>query len=314
MRTGGGLVVLSFRRPRTLKPKGNSPCHFVYACCWRVCFAASVCAARVGAVEVDSRATSSASSRDAAHAERVPRGLRRARPPLLAAARRLRHQAELDDAEQRITATETITYHNNSPDTLSLPLAATRSEHLRARSEANRRAPRRLYATPEPGDESPSRPRPLLDARPPAHAGHLRGRPPRHGRARRARRRAPLHRRPHDDADRFAAAARAGQESVVHGRLELHDQRREALGGRTGYEFFEEDGNYIYDDRAVVPAHGGLHGLCGLAAQAVPRHGRVHAGVRQLQVHLTVPDDHVVAATGALQNADEVLSQRSASV
>jgi hypothetical protein len=57
--------------------------------------------------------------RIAAHPDHDPHRLRRAGPRLLAAARRLQIRATLDEANRAISGAETITYHNNSPDTLN---------------------------------------------------------------------------------------------------------------------------------------------------------------------------------------------------
>ena len=61
----------------------------------------------------------------------------------------------------------------------------------------------------------------------------------------------------------------------------INDQRR--LGGRTGYEFFPKDGNYLYEIAQWFPRMAAYNDVHGLAAQAVPRPRRVHAGVRQLR-------------------------------
>src|SRR5690606_37755747 len=81
------------------------------------------------------------------------------------------------------------------------------------------------------------------------------------------------------------------------------------LGGRSGYEYFSGDGNHIFLIGAWFPrlaAYTDLHGW----------HNKPFLGSSEFtlefgdyEVAITVPADHIVAATGELQNPEEVLSE-----
>jgi hypothetical protein len=60
----------------------------------------------------------------------------------------------------------------------------------------------------------------------------------------------------------------------------INDQRK--IGGRTGYEFFPKDGNYLYEIAHWFPRMAALQRRVRLAAQTILRRGRVHFRVRQL--------------------------------
>jgi hypothetical protein len=81
------------------------------------------------------------------------------------------------------------------------------------------------------------------------------------------------------------------------------------LNARTGYEFFEEDGNCIYTIAQWFPRMAAYTDYAGWVNKQFLGTGEFTLEFGNYTVHLTVPDDHVVAATGALQNADQVLSQ-----
>ena len=79
-------------------------------------------------------------------------------------------------------------------------------------------------------------------------------------------------------------------------------------GGRSGMEYFAEDDNYIYTIAQFFPRMAVYsekegwqnHQFTGRSEFALP--------FGNYDVEITVPSDHVVGATGVLQNAEEVLS------
>jgi len=81
------------------------------------------------------------------------------------------------------------------------------------------------------------------------------------------------------------------------------------LNARTGYEFFKEDGNCIYTIAQWFPRMAAYTDYGGWVNKQFLGTGEFTLEFGNYTVHLTVPDDHIVAATGALQNANEVLSQ-----
>jgi hypothetical protein len=80
------------------------------------------------------------------------------------------------------------------------------------------------------------------------------------------------------------------------------------LGGRGGYEFFEADGNYLYEIAQWFPR------LCtytddeGWQNKQFLGSGEFALPFGDYKVAITVPADHIVGATGVLQNMNEVLS------
>ncbi|MFT5048889.1 MAG: hypothetical protein ACI8QZ_000276 [Chlamydiales bacterium] len=78
--------------------------------------------------------------------------------------------------------------------------------------------------------------------------------------------------------------------------------------GRTGYEFFREDGNYLYEIAQWFPRMAAYTDVNGWQHKQFLGAGEFTLEFGNYTVNITVPDDHIVAATGELQNADEVLT------
>ena len=70
-------------------------------------------------------------------------------------------------------------------------------------------------------------------------------------------------------------------------------RQRQCFGGRRGYEYFRTRQKLPLRNRAVVSATGGLYRRQWLAAQAISRQRRIHAGTRRLPVG-SRPEDHIV--------------------
>jgi len=83
----------------------------------------------------------------------------------------------------------------------------------------------------------------------------------------------------------------------------------ERINARTGYEFFKEDGNCIYTIAQWFPRMAAYTDYAGWINKQFLGTGEFTLEFGDYKVSLTVPDDHLVAATGALQNPDEVLSE-----
>lgn len=78
--------------------------------------------------------------------------------------------------------------------------------------------------------------------------------------------------------------------------------------GRTGYEYFEEDGNYLYEIAQWYPRLAAYTDVNGWQNKQFLGYGEFTLEFGDYLVRITVPDDHVVASTGVLQNAEEVLT------
>ncbi len=80
------------------------------------------------------------------------------------------------------------------------------------------------------------------------------------------------------------------------------------LTGRTGYEFFKDDGNYLYEMAQWFPRMVAYTDATGWQHKQFIGRGEFTLELGDYLVRLTVPNDHVVGATGVLQNPDEVLT------
>lgn len=78
--------------------------------------------------------------------------------------------------------------------------------------------------------------------------------------------------------------------------------------GRSGMEFFPKDGNYLYIIAQWFPRMCVYDDLVGWQNKQFMGQGEFTLSFGNYQVNLTVPADHVVAATGMVQNAKEVLT------
>jgi len=84
---------------------------------------------------------------------------------------------------------------------------------------------------------------------------------------------------------------------------------RAKLGGRSGYEYFPEEDNYLYTIAQFFPRMAVYNETEGWQNKAFLGRGEFALPFGDYEVHLTVPEDHIVAATGTLQNPEEVLSE-----
>ncbi len=86
----------------------------------------------------------------------------------------------------------------------------------------------------------------------------------------------------------------------------INDAKR--INERTGYEFFEKDGNCIYTIAQWFPRLAAYTDYAGWINKQFLGTGEFTLEFGDYKVRITTPDDHLVAATGTLQNADEVLT------
>ncbi len=84
---------------------------------------------------------------------------------------------------------------------------------------------------------------------------------------------------------------------------------RMAIGGRSGYEYFEADKNYLYTIAQFFPRMAVYNDVYGWQNKQFLGTGEFTLPFGDYVVEIDVPADHVVAATGDLVNADKVLSK-----
>ncbi len=79
--------------------------------------------------------------------------------------------------------------------------------------------------------------------------------------------------------------------------------------GRSGYEYFKDEDNYIYTIAQFYPRMAVYNEVEGWQHKQFLGTGEFTLPFGDFEVKLTVPADHVVGATGVLQNSKEVLTQ-----
>ncbi|WP_400192284.1 M1 family metallopeptidase [Hymenobacter sp. B81] len=80
------------------------------------------------------------------------------------------------------------------------------------------------------------------------------------------------------------------------------------LGGRSGFEFFPEDKNYLYEIAQFYPRMAVYDDVNGWQHKQFLGGGEFTLPFGDYRVAITAPADHVVGATGTLQNPDQVLT------
>jgi hypothetical protein len=205
---------------------------------------------------------------------------------------------EIDDANQRITGEEWITYHNRSPHALDYLWVQIDNNIFAAHSESQL-----IGAAPDMDSMSFSGLRRLM------------------------------YRRSFDGGVDIGDVKDAFGDDLPHTingtmmRVDLSDSLQpgaafefsirwsytmnpsDLVGGRTAAEYFEEDDNWIYELAHWYPRLAPYTDVNGWQNKQFLGSGEFALEFGDFEVAITAPSDHVVAATGVLQNADEVLTQ-----
>ncbi len=83
---------------------------------------------------------------------------------------------------------------------------------------------------------------------------------------------------------------------------------RMKIGGRSGYEYFEEEDNYLYTIAQFFPRMAVYNDAEGWQNKQFLGRGEFTLPFGDYEVNITVPADHVVASTGELQNMNDVMT------
>ena len=84
--------------------------------------------------------------------------------------------------------------------------------------------------------------------------------------------------------------------------------RKDEVGGRAAAEWFEKDGNWIFELAHWFPRLAVYDDVNGWQNKQFLGSGEFALEFGDYDVSITVPSDHIVAASGVLQNPNEVLS------
>ena len=206
-------------------------------------------------------------------------------------------KVELDDVNQRITASETITYYNQSPDTLAYLWLQLDQNIWKQDSDS------RLTQTAPNLERLPlSQIENILYAR--GFDGGYRITAVRDAKG------TPLKHTSNKTMMRVdlpqPLAPGASVAFSVDWNYNINDQRK--IGGRTGYEFFPKDGNYIYEIAHWFPRMAAYNDVSGWQHKQFLGAGEFTLEFGNYRVSITAPDDHIVASTGVLQNPNAVLT------
>ena len=80
-------------------------------------------------------------------------------------------------------------------------------------------------------------------------------------------------------------------------------------GGRGGYEYFPKDDNYSYTIAQWYPRMAVYDDVNGWQNKQFMGRGEFALTFGDFEVNITVPSDHIIAATGELQNPEKVLTK-----
>ncbi|HVI47616.1 MAG TPA: M1 family aminopeptidase [Chitinophaga sp.] len=204
--------------------------------------------------------------------------------------------AELNDAAQRLTGAETVTYYNNSPDPLTyLWLQLDENEH-------DPKSDNRSFDISRISDKMS--PKDIGNLLPPSGDFGVKI--------------AKV-----TDGDGNALPYTINQTMM---RIDLpktlmpgekyrfkvewsyHLSNRMKEGGRGGYEYFPEDKNYLYTITQWYPRLAVYSDFQGWQNKQFTGRGEFALTFGNFRVRMTVPADHVVGATGECQNYKEMLT------
>ena len=200
----------------------------------------------------------------------------------------------LNDQNQKLTGSETIKYHNNSPDQL---------EYLWIQLDQNKRAQNSDSYKIQTGDIKSIDTRSIKNMDPEFEGGfNITSVTNSDG--------SPLSYTIHQTMMRINLSKpllpKESFEFNIDWWYNIND--RLEIGGRSGYEYFEDDNNYLYTIAQFFPRMCVYNDTEGWQNKQFLGTGEFTLPFGDYDVKISVPTDHIVAATGELVNAKEILS------
>lgn len=204
-------------------------------------------------------------------------------------------EVEVDDARQRITGTEVITYHNNSPDQLEY-LWLQLDQNIRQKGNDTRKTEQQSIKPEMTFGELENMMKEFDGG---YHLEYVKDA---------ANKDLPYTINKTMMRVDLSAPLKAGQKIVLRIKWWFNVQDRAEFGGRMGYEYFPADSNYLYTISKFFPRMCVYNDEEGWQNKQFLGRGEFALPFGDYKVKITVPADHVVAATGTLQNAGSLLS------
>lgn len=216
-------------------------------------------------------------------------------------------RATLDEGRRAITGTETITYHNNSPDTLSYLWVQLDQNIYKRDSDARMTATlpsRDAWAKargPEDGYKFDAL-RAVLEKSTFDGGFKIAGVKDASGR--------PLHTVINRTMMRIdlPQPLKPGAKLAFSIDWSYNINEQKVLGGRSGYEKFDEDKNDLFEIAQWFPRMAAYYDVMGWQHKQFLGTGEFTLEFGDYDVQLTVPADHIIAGTGELQNPGDVLT------
>jgi len=207
-------------------------------------------------------------------------------------------KANLDEDKLLLTGSETITYFNNSPNELTyLWLQLDENQHS-SKNNADYQDGGRMQ--PVVSDQQLDR---LAMASEPNDFGdHILKMTDALGK--------PLHYMINKTMMRveLPTSLKPGQKFIFNIDWNYRITDRLKVGGRGGYEFFPEDGNYLFTMTQWYPRLCVYSDFQGWQNNQFTGRGEFALTFGNFKVQMTVPADHIIGATGQCQNYQQVLT------
>jgi hypothetical protein len=200
----------------------------------------------------------------------------------------------LNDQQQMITGSETIKYHNNSPDKL---------EYLWIQLDQNKRAQNSDSYKIQTGGVNSLNSRSIKNMNPDFEGGFNITSVTNIDRS-------ALSYTIHQTMMRINLPQPLNSKETFELNIDwwYNINNRLEIGGRSGYEYFEEDNNYLYTIAQFFPRMCVYNDTEGWQNKQFLGTGEFTLPFGDYDVSISVPTDHIVAATGELVNAKEILS------
>jgi hypothetical protein len=199
----------------------------------------------------------------------------------------------LNDQEQKITGEETITYINNSPDQL---------EYLWLQLDQNKRAQNSESFSIKTGGIKSMNTRSIRQLDPDFEGGfNITEVKTENG----SLDYVVNHTMMRINLDKPLLAGQQFQFSI---KWWYNINNRMEIGGRSGYEYFKKEDNYLYTIAQFFPRMCVYNDVEGWQNKQFLGQGEFTLPFGDYEVNISVPSDHVVSATGELINAKEILT------